>query len=97
MAISFPLRLYRVSGDSMAPTYRPGDLLLGRRWFRVRVGQVVVARTPERPLVKRIKAIDEAGVWLEGDNPAASTDSRQRGAFQLSDVEAVVVLRLDRA
>jgi len=49
----------------------------------LRVGDVVVARRPDRAgidMVKRIEAIDQQGnVTLAGDNPAASTDSRHFG------------------
>ena len=49
----------------------------------LRVGDVVVARRPDRPsteIVKRILAIDEQGkLFLDGDNPAASTDSWRFG------------------
>jgi nickel-type superoxide dismutase maturation protease len=47
------------------------------------VGDVVVARRPDRrdvEMVKRIQAIDQNGaLFLTGDNPAMSTDSRTFG------------------
>lgn len=49
----------------------------------LRVGDVVVARRPDRPeleIIKRITAIDADGaIILAGDNPDFSTDSRQFG------------------
>ena len=44
----------------------------------LRVGDVVLARTPQRPgleVVKRIAAIDGNHLVLVGDNPARSTDA----------------------
>lgn len=38
--------LVRVTGHSMAPSHRDGDLLLGVRWARLRAGRVVVFRSP---------------------------------------------------
>lgn len=75
----------RVSGASMEPTLADGDRLLcrdvgGRR--PPRVGDVVVARRPDRPsllLVKRVVRREADGWWLEGDNAASSDDSRVFG------------------
>jgi nickel-type superoxide dismutase maturation protease len=89
----WPLGLYRVAGDSMRPTYEPGATLVGWRWFRPRPGRVVVA-WHERPLIKRIKQVNGQAVWLEGDNPGRSTDSRQFGPVTRADLEAVIVGQL---
>ena len=90
----WPLALYRVVGHSMEPTYRAGDLLLGWKWFKPKVEQAVVAQTPERIIVKRIKRIDGNSVWLEGDNPNYSTDSRDFGLLHLSCLRAVIIAKL---
>lgn len=70
----------------MLPVLRDGALIAAARLdrdARLRVGEVVVARRPDRDsieIVKRIQSLDEDGnVFLAGDNPAASTDSRQFG------------------
>ncbi|HEY8735513.1 MAG TPA: nickel-type superoxide dismutase maturation protease [Candidatus Dormibacteraeota bacterium] len=75
----YPLR---VKGESMRPLLRDGALIAAMRvdpGTMLRVGDVVVARRPDRPgvaIVKRILAIDQQGmVFLDGDNAAASTDS----------------------
>jgi nickel-type superoxide dismutase maturation protease len=66
----------------MRPLLRDGALIAARRLdptTTLRVGDVVVARRPDRlevEIVKRILAIDRQGkLFLDGDNPAASTDS----------------------
>src|SRR4249920_1003441 len=68
----------------MEPDLRPGDWLLVRRTCRIRPGQVVLARHPERPellLVKRAARRADGGWWLESDNPeAGAVDSRRFGA-----------------
>ena len=89
----FPFGLYRVNGHSMHPTYSPGDTLLGLRWIRPKPGQVVVLHR-DKPLIKRIIRITPEGIWIEGDNPDYSTDSRQFGYVPSSSVEAVIVLKL---
>ncbi|HUR73900.1 MAG TPA: S24 family peptidase [Sporichthya sp.] len=85
----------RVSGDSMRPTLRPGDLLLIRPGARPRVGRLAIVRLPGRGLaVKRITRREPDGWWVERDNPAAGVDSWLVGAIPDADVVALVVCRL---
>lgn len=84
-----------VSGPSMAPTLRSGDMLLARRGGRgVRPGDVVVARFPARPdiglVVKRAVRPEAGGWWITGDNAFVTDDSRSYG---VALVEARVVVR----
>jgi nickel-type superoxide dismutase maturation protease len=79
-----------VSGPSMLPALAPGDWLLVRRNVRPRVGDVVVVRRPERLVVKRLTRVESDGrLWVEGDNAAASDDSRTFGAVDPADVVGV--------
>jgi phage repressor protein C with HTH and peptisase S24 domain len=75
-------RRLRVLGPSMAPTLRHGDVVLVRRGGAVRIGDVVVVRWAARPgqlSVKRARH-PAADLWfVTGDNPIASTDSRELG------------------
>ncbi|MCH8815471.1 MAG: nickel-type superoxide dismutase maturation protease [Chloroflexi bacterium] len=93
-----------VSGESMVPTILPGervivDTLAYRFGRRLRAGDVVLARHPERPglmMLKRVGGIpgNEVGArtlgedeyWLVGDAPEFSTDSRQLGPVRSGDV-----------
>lgn len=78
---------YAVEGQSMEPALRPGDwIIVDRAAYRVRLprpGHVVLAldpREPAREIVKRVIRVDLHGqAWLEGDNGAGSTDSRNYG------------------
>src|SRR5262249_57825597 len=45
----WPIWRAKVTERSMEPALRPGDCLLIRRTRRIRPGQVVVARHPDRP------------------------------------------------
>ena len=81
----------------MAPRLPSGALVVARPVDRItplRVGQVVVARRPDRPeleIIKRIQAIDGNGaIFLVGDNPSSSTDSRQFGAVTREQIVARV-------
>ncbi len=68
-----------------APRCDDGDWLLCRRvrgTVGVREGDVVVLERPDRPgllIVKRVVRRDGQGWWVEGDNAAASDDSRLFG------------------
>ncbi len=82
-------RKIRVRGPSMLPEFAPGDeLFLDPRAYRrhpPRVGDVVMARYPLAPqetILKRVVFVSSDGrVFLRGDNPHASTDSRTLGLF----------------
>lgn len=81
----------------MAPRLPSGALVVAHLLdpqTTLRVGEVVVARRPDRPeleIIKRITAIDDAGaIILAGDNPDASTDSRQFGAVSRAHIVARV-------
>ena len=81
----------------MAPRLPSGALVVARpihSGTALRVGDVVVARRPDRPeleIIKRIAAIDDAGaIFLAGDNPPASTDSRQFGPVTRAHITARV-------
>jgi nickel-type superoxide dismutase maturation protease len=85
-------RRVAVEGPSMVPTFEPGDRLLvvrlPRRW-PVRPGDVVALadpRAPERLLVKRVAAAEAGLVTLVGDNPLESTDSRDFGPVERTEV-----------
>jgi nickel-type superoxide dismutase maturation protease len=81
----------------MAPRLRPGALVVAEPLDGaavLRPGDVVVARRPDRPhveIIKRIRSIDAAGtIYLVGDNPRASTDSRDFGPVSREQVLARV-------
>lgn len=83
----FPL--IQIVGDSMYPTYKNSEILIGTRLFRIsklKVGDVVCYRSPmevDRIVVKRIADIrnSEQGLlfFCLGDNSEVSYDSREYG------------------
>ena len=84
----------------MQPTLEPGDRVLVRRLGAspmLPLGSVVVTWHPKRSklrLIKRLKRVEGAGLWLLGDNPDESTDSRQLGPIPRSLLLGEVVGRL---
>ena len=102
------LRPFRVevAGRSMEPELVAGDYLVAMRTRSIRPGSLVVLEHPTRPgfdVVKRVTAMagDTVGgaalaageVWVSGDNPAASSDSRSFGPVGMDAVKGVVRLR----
>ena len=82
-----------VNGDSMWPTLKDGDSLdvnvFGDQ--RLQTGDLVVFLDPRdasRICIKRLKRIEENGLFVEGDNPdpTASTDSHNYGLIPLESV-----------
>lgn len=97
----------RVTGRSMEPTLREGDLLLVLHGARPRAGRLALVRLPPdeegapRPVsVKRVTGPDPQDPrrwWVERDNPREGVDSWLVGSLPDADVLARVLLRLPRA
>ena len=78
-----------IAGDSMAPTLQEGEWWLAWRTPTVAPGDLVVFAHPSARgvlAVKRVVALRPAGLWVEGDNPNRSTDSRHFGALAVDRV-----------
>ena len=103
------LRRVQVAGNSMQPTFNPGDILLVRWLDRVQeqlpLGSVVVIERDEMPGVFAIKRIQESHsglYWVEGDNPdpqlsSLMNDSRKWGYIPAHEVKAKLLFRVKRA
>ena len=96
------LLVVNVDGESMTPSYCPGDAaLIARRWISgpVRPGDVVVCRLPsgvpgpDEYLVKRVTSVAAGQVVVHGDGPR-SYDSRAFGPIPQNCVLGRVVARL---
>lgn len=86
------LLVRRIVGDSMLPSLRSGQLVLFVAGRRPRVGTIVMLRHDGIEKIKRIARIESGRVYVLGDNPAVSTDSRQFGWLGLETVRATLVL-----
>jgi nickel-type superoxide dismutase maturation protease len=80
------LTFLRVEGRSMEPAFREGDFLLVKKWGEPQPGEAVVVRHPDtgRRMVKRLARREGLRLYVLGDSPEHSTDSRQFGALDPS-------------
>ena len=88
----------RVEGDSMAPLLKSGDVVLVDPRAPIEPGDVVLARHPFRSsvrMLKRLISVEPDGrLYLAGDNPSESSDSRSFGTVSSADLLGKVVARL---
>ena len=76
--MNFPLSVFTVFGQSMAPTLKPGQKLISINWgFKIKKGDLVAVEIENRKLVKRVEKIMGDQVYVLGDNQKMSTDSRK--------------------
>lgn len=92
-------RRFRVTGNSMLPSLTPGmEVLIDPKAYRHQrpsPGDVVVALHPHQPDLRIIKRVDavmpDGNCHLQGDNPAASSDSRQFGSVPSNLLQGKVI------
>ena len=73
---------YVLKGMSMLPTLEPQVSVFVDTRKEPKVGDIVVFIHPSQSdmiLIKRLSKISDQGLWLIGDNPMHSTDSRDFG------------------
>lgn len=90
------MRLTIVHGESMEPTLHDGEirLMIAQEPHE---GDIVVAKSGDRFIVKRVDHIREDGsLWLLGDNSENSLDSRALGYFSPDQIKWVVFMPEER-
>ena len=81
----------------MLPTLKNGEEVLVKTGEILQIGDVVVANHPFKQsvvIIKRVSEINEKGLFLLGDNPIESTDSRSFGEVSKTNVLGKVVCKL---
>lgn len=73
----------------MIPVLPPGTLVFGIRYYRkLKPGHVVVVNHEGKEKIKRIEKIKDSQIFILGDHPETSTDSRQFGWLEKNQVTA---------
>lgn len=87
----------RVVGISMLPTYEEGQLIVAVKPIR-RVGlhDIVIITHDGREKIKRITDIEPGKLYVRGDNPRHSTDSRHFGWVHKNSVKGKVVWPINK-
>jgi len=87
-----------IRGNSMWPTLTEGQEILATKYYgqKIKVGQIIVFKHPfdnTLIVVKRVKAVDDDLLFVEGDNPdpTASNDSHNFGLLKQEFVIAIAV------
>jgi nickel-type superoxide dismutase maturation protease len=77
----------------MLPTLRQGKIVVGWRYARrLKPGQIVIIKHQGREMIKRLQAIEADKLFVVGDNPSASTDSRSFGRVSRQQLVARVLV-----
>ena len=94
----FPL--IEVCGNSMHPTFKDGDVILGCRIFSLKKKSVYVFHPPvgEKYVIKRLTQVSPTTnkLFFEGDNPDHSYDSRMYGYVSRDKVVAKYIFTIHR-
>ena len=92
-----PLSRFRVADTSMQPALQPGDSLLVVRGTPIRPGTIVVFADPQAVTEFRVKRVTDIApdgtLFVRGDNPNVSRDSRHFGGVPASLVVGRVIYR----
>ncbi len=86
------ISIRRVTGNSMYPTYKNGQIIVVSPLKKAKVGSIVMAVQSKREVLKRVASItNDHMVELRGDNATESTDSRALGPVTMNAILGVVV------
>ncbi|OGY24913.1 MAG: hypothetical protein A2Y57_01210 [Candidatus Woykebacteria bacterium RBG_13_40_7b] len=90
----WPIRRFKVKGNSMKPNFWGGQYLVAFSWFKsLKIGDVVVLDGPSlsKKIVKRIAKIKNNQYFVVGDNLNKSLDSRSFGWVKKEDILGKVI------
>lgn len=88
----FPLVIRKVVGHGMVPVLPPGTLVIGWAFIKkLKPGHIVVVEHEGKEKIKRIDQINHNQIFILGDHPETSKDSRHFGWLPKTSVHARVI------
>ncbi len=85
----WPILIRRIEGGSMLPTLKSNQLVFAVKWTNyLKPGDIVIIKHKGLEKIKRIQKLEANKLFIAGDNNSGSTDSRQFGWIDKSDVIA---------
>ena len=81
----------------MEPHLEDGSHVLVQPCAQAKVGDVVLCKHPYKKdtrIIKRVASLSDDGLYLTGDNPDQSTDSRNFGAIPWSHLLGLVTSKM---
>lgn len=75
----------------MLPSLKPGQIVIAICTNKLRVGDIVIMDHNRLEKIKRVTGLKDNTMYVTGDNPANSTDSRNFGWLPIPDGIARVV------
>lgn len=97
ISFALPIYKYQITGESMAPTFKNGEIVFANRFAylfqKPKLGEIIAIKDPRdgKVLIKRIKKIDNKKIFVIGDNKVHSTDSREFGMIEQKDIIGKVI------
>ncbi len=89
------IRIRKISGKSMLPYLKPGDIAIFRKRSLYNLGDVVLISHNNLDKVKRITNFNKDKYFVVGDNLQSSTDSRTFGPINKSDIIGKIIWPLN--
>ena len=94
---NFPLMIRKVKGEGMYPTLEKGQMVVVWKRAKLQVGDIVVFIRDGAEKVKRVSGVEGDFLYVVGDNPRFSHDSRQYGYVARDTVIGRVIYPSDRS
>jgi phage repressor protein C with HTH and peptisase S24 domain len=89
-----PIGIKRIVGDSMSPYLKDRDLIMVLKTNKYKAGDVVGFKSNDKIFIKRINEIKNDLLFVLGDNPDNSLDSRKLGWVNRESVVFRLLFRI---
>lgn len=74
------------------PYLNPGQIVIGHGLFRtIKPRDIVIITHDGKEKIKRVREVTQTTVFVVGDNPSESTDSRHFGELPITAIRAKVI------